>query len=289
MKIIYQGKEYQLEDLRREQKQFEQSLEVPEYLKTEQVYDFVCFDPGYKLALGFFNDIYFQIASARFALIMGHKKLHDSNYVSWESGAIGQLWLRTEYLRNSIIWYNSSYDLLWQSVWFGFSLFRKIKLGKPPKQIHDVDSEENFQKLLRSCTYDKLFSALSSVEENEGSDNAKELIKRIQKFNGSEPQKEVREWANSLKHRGSFKVKELYNPSGGLTIGTFNSDYTVPFIVGIDDISDILRKYHVSLCQLIKFTFDFFNFKDMIPEEIEGKIPMDIVVKEENYKKIVIK
>jgi len=289
MNIIYQGKEYTIEELRREQKLFEKSLEVPEYLQMDQVYDFVCLNPGYKLAIDFLGDLYFQITSARFALIMGHKKLHDSNYVSWDSGALGQIWLRSQYLRNAIVWYNSSYDLLWQAIWFGYSLFRKIGFGKPPQKIQDVNSTETFQKLLRSCTYDKLCFALSAVEISEGSDKAKELLEAIKEFNDYKQQKKVREWANSLKHRGSFKVKELYHPRSGLTAGDFDSQYTKPLIVGIDEIPEILKDYHIAFCKLIRFTFSFFDFESMIPEKTEGAIYLDREAEEKDYKKIFIR
>lgn len=289
LKILYQGKEHRLEELRAEQKMFEKSLEVPEYLQTDQAYDFVCNDPGYKLALGFLNDLYFQITSARFALLMGHKKIHDSNYVSWESGALGQLWLRSQYLRNSIIWYNSSYDLLWQAVWFGYSLFRKINFGKPTRKIQNINSKETFNKLLSSCNYSKVYSALELVEESEGMESAQMLLKEIESFNVSEQQTKIREWANSLKHRGSFKIKELYNPKSGLSIGTFDSNYTEPLLIEIDDIPDTLKEYHISFCNLVRFTFDFFDFQKMIPDEVDGKIPMAEIINEEVYKRIIIK
>lgn len=289
-KIVYKGKEYALEEIKKEQKLFQQGLEVPEFLKLDTMFDMFCVDPGYKIAKSIFDDLYIQVTSARFALIMGHQKLHDSNYISWQSGELGQLWLRSQYLRNSIIWYNSSYDLLWQSLWFGFALYRKILFKKPRRFIHDIDSKNTFQEVLKECKFNNLKTALDSVEKGEGAENAKKLMSKITDFHESDLQKKVREWANILKHHGNLKISELYNPPKSiLKCGAFSSTYTAPLVIGIDEISDNLKEYHISLCNLIKFIHSFFDFEAMIGKQETGKMDISLIIEEEFYKKIIIK
>ncbi|WP_162054209.1 hypothetical protein [Pontibacter pamirensis] len=90
MKFIYQNKEYLLAELKEEQNAFEKELEVPDYLRKVEHLKLLGFDYGYCIAYDFFDDLYSQVTSARYALLMGHKKLYDSNYIKWSSGEIGQ-------------------------------------------------------------------------------------------------------------------------------------------------------------------------------------------------------
>lgn len=284
MKVIYQNKEYTIEQLNKEQRDFENSLDVPNYLHSNDGLDFFCFDPQYKLAIDFFSDLYSQITSARFALVMGHKKLHDSNYVKWNSGEIGQYWLRFQYLKNSINWYNSSFDILWQAIWFGFALYRKIEFSRSPKKIHDIDSPKAFKTLLERCKWDYIVKSLSEVD----SVYSKDLLNQIKKFNDSQEQKVVRKWANSLKHHGSFRINELYNPGSALIVGVFDSRYARPTIIEIDKITEALKEYHIAYCELTKYVFDFFNFDGMRPPIVNGKTTI-LQKDEKDYKKIIIK
>lgn len=285
MKIIYQGKEYTIKELKEEQMLFSKSLEGSEYLQDHGDAEWFCDDPGYMLALTFFKDVYSQISSARFSLLMGHKKLHDSNYVNWKSGEIGQYWLRYHYLRNSIIWYNSSFDLLWQVLWFGFYLFRKIELkdnNKKVKFFHDIDSKETYEILLKGCNFNNLKKSIiliNSVDSNE-------LLDKLTAFHSSAEQKTVRIWANKLKHHGSFHIKELYFPGIGLKTKTFDSEFIMPLVVGIDEIPEVLKQYHISFRELSRYIYDFCQFEKMIPEKEEDRIPFIKDVKE--YKRIIV-
>jgi len=166
MKIIYQNIEYTLQKLKHEQMNFEKSLEVPNYLILDGFIEFFCFDPEYKLAVEFCRDLYNQITSARFALILGHKKLHDSNYINWESDDLGQYWLRFQYLKNSINWYNSSFDILLQVIWFGFALYRIILFKDSLKKNHYINSTETFNILLKKCRWKHILDSLKKVNSN---------------------------------------------------------------------------------------------------------------------------
>jgi hypothetical protein len=140
MKLIYKGKEYTLAELREEQRLFSENLQLPDYFRKVGLPMLIGFDYGYCLAFEFLDDVYSQAASARYALLLGHKKLHDSNHISWRSGETGQYWLRYEYLKNSIIWYNASYEMLWQALWFGYFLFRNLDFTvKKKKGVIDSD------------------------------------------------------------------------------------------------------------------------------------------------------
>lgn len=284
MKFIYQDKQYSLAELKKEQQAFEKDLEVPNYLRKTVQPKLLGFDSGYCIAYDFLDDVYSQIASARYALLMGHKKLHDSNYISWSSGEIGQYWLRYEYLKNSIIWYSASYEMLWQALWFGYFLFRKLefKIKNKIVKFHEVDSKETYQQLLTLCTYKNLNRALKSVS----TEHSKSLFKQIDDFHITKEQKILRGWVNKLKHRGNIKARELYFSDGiQLEVGMFNSIYTTPEIVAIDEIVNVVKGYHVKFLKLTDYVYNFFNFTSVLQNQ--GNIDLQHLNIRE-YKKIII-
>ncbi len=78
MDLVYKDKIYTLEELYLAQISFEKSLEGVDYLILKNFFEFACLDPSYNLAVGLFRDLYSQLSSARFALLLGFRKLHDS-------------------------------------------------------------------------------------------------------------------------------------------------------------------------------------------------------------------
>ena len=201
MKLIYQKKEYTLSDLEKENNNFTKKLKNPNFLISNRFAINFAFDPEYNIASDFFYNLYNQITRARFALIMGHKKIHDRNYVDWKSGEKGQYWLRSQYLENSIIWYNSSFDILLQTIWFGFSLYRKIN----KLRINKIDSPETYNKLLLACKYPTVKRALVQI----GTSDSNDLLRVIEVYSKSNDRKKINGWANKLKHDGNFVVREL--------------------------------------------------------------------------------
>jgi hypothetical protein len=281
MEIIYLNKKYTIKKLEEEQKKFQRALENPEFLIKKGLTDIFCFDPAYKIALDFFENIYNQFTAARFSLIMGHKKLHDSKYINWESGEEGQFWFRFMYLKNSIIWYNSSFELLWQAIWFGYRLYRNTEIDK--KIIHEIDSSKTYENLLLRCTYNRLTSSLRKINEEQSNC----LLNKIQNFHSCKEQKTIRGWANSLKHKGNLFIKELYFSGSGLKSGVFDSEFIKPKIIEIDLITETLKNYHINFNELLRYVYDFFDFKAMIPEGYNGKNEFR-TRKEKEYKKIII-
>jgi len=278
MKFIYKDKEYTLNDLEKEHKKFAKSIKNPSFLLSNRFPLTFAFDPGYNIASDFFYDLYKQITSAKFALIMGHKKIHDRNFVNWESGATGQYWLRFQYIKNSIIWYNSSFDILLQTLWFGFSLYKRIKINK--KRINEIDSSETYKDLLTACTYSKVKKVLKQINNPDSTD----LLNEIDNYSKCNEREKINAWSNKLKHHGDFIISELYSPSFGMKTGKYNSIYSNPEINEIEKLIEILKKHHLKLLKLTKFIFDFFNFDFFEKEEINiADIPKEI-----EYKRIII-
>lgn len=75
-----------------------------------------------------FQDLYNLFSSARFALLKAQRILHLKSSVIWKDGQ-EQLWLRTVWLNNAIVFYNSCFDRLMQTIWIGFELFNGKELS----------------------------------------------------------------------------------------------------------------------------------------------------------------
>jgi hypothetical protein len=95
---------------------------------------------------------YTQCASARFALIQAHKKFYDSNMISWESGYKAQLWMRFQYLKNAVVWYNSYEDYIYQLIWFEFEMY-----------TGSINNEKNYVQSLKDYSYTKVNSILKKM------------------------------------------------------------------------------------------------------------------------------
>ncbi|WP_162054210.1 hypothetical protein [Pontibacter pamirensis] len=195
---------------------------------------------------------------------------------------LGSNRIRYQFLKNSIVWYSASYEMLWQALWFGFFLFRKNNfiIKKKPVTFYDIESKDIYQQLLTLCTYPNLERALLKVS----TDHSALLLDNLRKFHECEEQKRVKIWVNKLKHNGNLKAKELYyKDSIELEEGKFNSNYTEPEVVAIDEMVNVLKGYHIKFCELVQYVYTFFDFASFIPEDRKVR-RMDV----REYKKIVI-
>ena len=251
-----------------DEKSFNRSLKVISSILIKPEVELFCFDPGYKLAIDLCKDLYNQIVSARFQLIMGYKKLHDPEYFNWKFDDYGQNWLRFQYLKSAINNYNSAFDILCQTLWFGFDLYRVIESNKPKRTIQKIESESELKVLFRKCKWTNLHNAL----KKEGSENGKELLNRLESFRHSQAGKNIRDWAKTIKHHGKFNARELYRANSALIYGKFNSQYARPLTLSLDEIAEVLKEYHIQFYTLCKYIVDFFNFDTSITVTSDGEL-----------------
>ena len=57
--------------------------------------------------------------------------------------------MRSQFLKNSILWYNSCLDYICQIVWFGFDMHGENILKK-------IKSKNDFEEMLREVTFSKV-------------------------------------------------------------------------------------------------------------------------------------
>lgn len=172
-----------------------------------------------------FQDVYNTFALARFSFLEGFRKLHLYSTLRWESGAYGQYWIRTSYLNNAIIWYNSCFDILLQTLWIGKRYYMNIF------QLEDLWLK--YDDVLAKCREYKIPEECFKAFANES----------CVKF--------VRLSANKLKHRNGLRYKEFCDPNLIMyAFGDYNSKSTEAS-TGIEEVITELTSYHKAFVALI--------------------------------------
>jgi hypothetical protein len=282
MEFIYREKKYSWEEFVNEQKTFVDSLDLPDSLRIEPGFREFCIlhDIGYGIGCDKFAELYSMIASARFALIQAHEKFYDSNVISWESGYEAQLWMRFQYLKNAIVWYNSCEDYIYQIIWFAFDMY-----------TGSINNEKNYLQSLKDCSYSKVSGILKSI----GTKDARDLLEHINLYRFNRSVKFIRELANSLKHRANVQVKGLENTrtigfsiKGKDGVDKFNSDWIKPQILDIDNTISVVKDLHEKLIEFSNFMLDYLNL-DMMFETENGTAILNNVKPKSTYKRILVK
>lgn len=266
--VEYKGKVYTLKELMEDSNEFSNSLKFFKKVKHSPI--FLIDDIGYIIAIEKINQLYNLIASSRFGLIEAHKKLHKSP-IEWKSGYVGQLWLRSQYLKNSIVWYNSCLDYVYQIIWFAFEFSGEMKTGR------------NYRHELTLCNW-KSISDVLKVRTDENSIILYNKLNKVKK-----ELKIINTWANSLKHHGSLNFKELRPTDSYLLNFTenFNNVDIIGKVLDIDETCVVLKNVHVKLVEFIDFIVEFIDFDNMFEKTTEGDYLTGTKYKSE-YKKIII-
>lgn len=172
-----------------------------------------------------FQDVYNTFALAKFSFLEGFRKLHLYSTLKWESGAYGQYWIRTSYLNNAIMWYNSCFDILLQTLWIGKRYYMNIfQLEDLWLKYDDVLAKCREKKIPEECF--KSFANESCV-----------------KF--------VRLSANKLKHRNGLRYKEFCDPNLIMfALGDYNSRKTESSI-NTEEVISNLTSYHKAFVALV--------------------------------------
>lgn len=191
-----------------------------------------------------FQDVYNTFALARFSLLEGFRKLHLYSTLKWDSGAPGQYWIRTSYLNNAIIWYNSCFDILLQTMWIGKKYYINKKINKKNLQFEDLWLR--FDEVLARCRE-------ADIPET-----------CIKSFSDTSTVKHVRGLANKLKHRNGLRYEEFCDPNLIMyDFGDYNSRQTESS-TNIEEVISELISYHKAFITLVD------EVKKIVSKEFKG-------------------
>jgi hypothetical protein len=278
LKITYKGQEYTLKQLIEDNNDFMKSLAIPESLnlppadlKFTSLGDF-----GYLIARDKFRHLYGLLATARYAASEAHKKLHKGP-VLWSSGYTGQMWIRSQFLKNAILWYNSCDDYLLQIIWFAFDFVDPNKLTSP----------NIYKRALRGCRWESLFAKL---EHRSAEIYIALLIKEINVLREDKDVKAVRAIANSLKHHADIYIKDLdLQPNYILSSDQgFNSSAVSDKPLDLDDTAILLQRVHLKTTKFATFLLHFIDFDAPFLDDEADVIQLDKLRVKSVYKKFSI-
>lgn len=224
--------------------------------------------------------MYKLIASARDALINSFDKFYDGNVIEWDSSYTAHIWMRGEYLKNSIIWYNSCEDYIYQILWFAYDMSGK-----------KITSSMEYEQQLKQACYKDVKNKLEIKDTNDSN----ELLKYINKYRFDEDVKYMRDdLANNLKHRGhlafsgleDIRLMDVTKLDKEKNI-IFNSDWVKPKIIDIDETIELLKNIHIKLIKFSRNIKEFIDFDGMFEKTEDGKINGSVIKNKRTYKKII--
>lgn len=218
-------------------------------------------DPGYNIAFFKYDELVKVFTSARYALVQASHEKHERVYSS--KPGLAQLWIRSEFAKNGIIWYNSCYDYILQVIYFAFDFWGCI------------NSPESYLKELKRCKFEvnkkdwKYKNNTPSFKEIAGSNKeADDLYQNLIDFyhKGGEENNKLLKWANLLKHNGaiafeglSFRANSQFVYSSG-----FKTSYAEPLFLNIDEVIDILIKEHKKIVKFANYLYCYMNFDTIL-------------------------
>lgn len=182
-----------------------------------------------------FQDVYNTFALARFSLLEGFRKLHLYSTLKWDSGGSGQYWIRTSYLNNAIIWYNSCFDILLQTLWIGKRYFIGVKPNNNQPSFVMADLYSKYEDIIKVPLTTRL--------------KDKEMC--IKNFVDDITYRCIRDKANQLKHRNGLRYKEFCDPNLMMfAFGDYNSRSTESS-TNIEEVIAELISYHKAFVVLV--------------------------------------
>lgn len=143
--------------------------------------------------------------SARFALWTAFDTTHDVKDTR------SLIWLRTMYWSNAVLWFNAVEDVLCQVIWLTLDLHGIPKTSKTW-----------LQKAMKKCNYTSVRDSLQRLE-------SREVLPIMEAYHNMEEVRQVRAWANNLKHWGQLDFEELDLYWSGIVYVHKNTDGEIVF------------------------------------------------------------
>lgn len=271
LKIIYREKQYSIEEIISESNGLLKELELPKvFVKYFDITEFgLVQDEGYAIAGEKFNDLFEILTSGRYALYNAHLKIIGDQNI-WKNGYKYNLFLRSEHLKNAILWYNSCADYILQIIWFAFDFYSNIN---------------DYEREMFKCNYDAINTKLNLFKNKT---NASLLQSKIKTFYNNNKIKKLRDLSRRLKHKQGLDFIGL-NRSRISEIRTQNISSSIlnKKQIDIDTTINEIAEVHKLIVEFGIFIDDFINFDSMF---IKDKIG-DIILQRKNkkdFKKIII-
>ena len=174
-------------------------LQLPEWLNGKELnYSSFIEDKGRETATLMetarqFQYLYDAICAGRFNLATACKKNYTPGFLEENSVEKAHIWVQILFVNNAIFWYNATFDILLQSIWFYYKLYTYLE---EPLML----TSKTCGQIQKACNREKALS----LGEGRVPQNLMNEIKKLR--NGMT--NNIPTWANYLKHNGSIHYKE---------------------------------------------------------------------------------
>ncbi|MFI3259470.1 MAG: hypothetical protein R3Y16_05180 [Rikenellaceae bacterium] len=186
IEVIYKGNTTSFADMITEYKKLSAELKNLDFIASLELkypvitsIKFVGKDDDYMVYIEtcrMLQDLYLTIVNARYNLLQASRKIYDSNVIVWNSNSAGQFIMRSIYLNNAIVGYNSAIDILTQCIWLGKRLFLEVENNKNDKKCYSRNEIFKFSD-------EKIENIRSKVKKGRLKDDVK--FKTADLWNGS--------------------------------------------------------------------------------------------------------
>lgn len=123
--------------------------------------------------------------------------LIDTDYnIHWSQGYVPQFWFRCIYFGTATTWFSNAFDHVLQSVYWAKELYTSVT----DRNCQPYNDTWDAKKIMENCTYEFVVAELKA----RGLTNCREHLTTC-----SSKIKEVRKWANYIKHKGGIDYKFL--------------------------------------------------------------------------------
>ena len=241
-------------------------LVLPEWLNGKEVsHDFFCEDKGDKNTLmetcRCFQSFYDVICSARLNLACACRKEYPE-LLDKNNPLLSQVWMRSQFVNNSILWYNAAFDLALQPLWLYYKVYTKSKTNFEL-------TTENLDRILENCRFD-------SLKKNGTKEIGDKLILKLDIIN-SKMKENIRLWANILKHRKKIDYVELAKKDHPIAIGgkfafgkDENGNKIIKLFEGEYNSSKTIK--YIYMTEVVNTLFSFHKDIISISKDIEAHI-----------------
>lgn len=227
--------------------------------------------PGYCIAYEKIQDLLQTFTSASYALLQASHSKHEGIYS--DKPGLAQLWVRKEFAKNAIIWYNSCYDFILQIIYFGFDFWKSI--DTPEAYAQEMGNCKFSAWTGDWCQWEKLkiksFNLLAGQNDEAG-----KLYGKLTDFyhKGGEKKNNILKWANILKHRGGLNFDGIYAKPNFKVIfkNQLDNSYARPLLLKIDDVIEELISEHKKIVTFADYLYEFMELDTL--EKLPNKIDL---------------
>ena len=201
-----------------------------------------------------FQYLYDAICAGRFNLTTACKKYYTPDFLEENSSEKAHIWVQIQFVNNAIFWYNATFDILLQSIWFYYKLYKYLE--EPL-----ILTSKSYGEIQKACNREETLS----LGEGRVPQFLMNEIKKLR--NGMT--NNIPTWANYLKHNGSIQYKDYSHRN--YVIGSIkckkNEDILSAFMRGVPmqynssktlkeltirEVINTLIHYHLSLIEVSK-------------------------------------